>query len=105
MNVSSIHVYLITASLALKVRPLIESSSDEHRANAIMIYAALAKFAGGDHRSNYLEYAQSILVPVILHVTSDHQPTRKAYLEAIKALAKVIDSQHLPNIHFFQYCL
>ena len=95
MNVSSIHVYLITASLALKVRPFIESSSDEHRAAAITIYAALAKFAEGDHRSTYLDYAQSILVPVLLHVTSDHQPTRQACLEALKAVAEVIDNQHL----------
>eukprot|EP00092_Neocalanus_flemingeri_P030660 GFUD01033291.1.p1 GENE.GFUD01033291.1~~GFUD01033291.1.p1 ORF type:complete len:734 (-),score=118.58 GFUD01033291.1:148-2226(-) len=95
MKVSSIHVYLITASLALKVRPFIESSSDEHRAAAITIYAALAKFAEGDHRSTYLDYAQSILVPVLLHSTSQHEPTKQSCLEALNALAKVIDNQHL----------
>ena len=93
MNVSTIHVYLITASLALKVRPFIESSSDEHRAAAITIYAALAKFADGDHRSTYLDYAQSILVPILLHSTSEHEATKRACIEALNALAQVIDNQ------------
>ena len=83
------HIHPVTSSLALKVRPFFESSSDDHRAAAISIYSCLARCADGEHKTSYLDYAQSILVPVLLHSTSPHQPTSQACLTTLTSLARV----------------
>merc|ERR1719370_469302 len=50
----------LTATASLKVRPYFDSSSDDHRAAAVSVYGALAGFAIGEHRSQYLDHAQSV---------------------------------------------
>lgn len=89
------HLHPLTSSLALKVRPFFESSSDDHRAAAISIYSCLARCADGDHKTSYLDYAQTILVPVLLHSTSLHLPTRQACLDTLTSLARVTQFQPL----------
>ena len=96
-HVPAHHLHPLTSSLALKVRPFFESSSDDHRAAAISIYSCLARCAEGDHKASYLDYAQSIIVPVLLHSTSAHLPTRQACLETLTSLAKVTEFQPLIN--------
>jgi len=89
------HLYPLASSLALKVRPFFESSSDDHRAAAISVYSSLATCADGDRKTSYLDYFQSILVPILLHSNSSHIPTKKACLTTLKSLALVIEFQPL----------
>jgi len=92
------HLHPLTSSLALKARPFFESSSDDHRAAAISIYSCLARSAdSGHHKTSYLDYAQTILVPVLLHSTSLHLPTRQACLDTLTSLARVTQFQPLIN--------
>ena len=64
----------MVASLALKVRPYFESSSDDHRAAAISVYSCL--YTDTEDAARYLDYAATILTPVLLHSNSDHDHTR-----------------------------
>eukprot|EP00092_Neocalanus_flemingeri_P105615 GFUD01135406.1.p1 GENE.GFUD01135406.1~~GFUD01135406.1.p1 ORF type:complete len:827 (+),score=184.53 GFUD01135406.1:272-2482(+) len=91
------HIHPLTSTLALKVRPFFESSSDDHRAAAISIYSCLARCADGDHKTRYLDYAQTILVPVLLHSTSLHPPTSQACLDTLTSLARVTQFPPLIN--------
>jgi len=79
----------LTATASLKVRPYFDSSSDDHRAAAVSVYGALAGFAVGEHRSQYLDHAQSWLLPVLLHSSSPHPATSEACLATLRALASV----------------
>jgi len=102
-KISANHIHPIISSLALKVRPFFESSSDDHRASAISVYCCLAKCSDGEERANYLEYAQSILVPILMHSTSEHLATKIACLETLLAIAKVTQFQPLiSNIEGYQ---
>jgi len=96
-HVPAHHLHPLTSTLALKVRPFFESSSDDHRAAAISIYGCLARCAEGDHKTSYLDYAQTIIVPVLLHSTSTHPTTRQACLDTLTSLAKVTEFQPLIN--------
>jgi hypothetical protein len=89
------HLHPLTSTLALRARPFFESSSDEHRAAAISIYSCLARCAEGDHKTVYLDYAQTILVPVLLHSTSLHLPTRQACMDTLTSMARVTEFQPL----------
>jgi len=79
----------LTATASLKVRPYFDSSSDDHRAAAVSVYGALAGFAVGEHRSQYLDHAQGWLLPVLLHSSSPHPATSEACLATLRALASV----------------
>ena len=81
----------LVASLALKVRPYFESSSEDHRAAAINIYSCLDTSRGqeaGDSGTGYLEYASTVLVPVLLHSSSHHTATREACLKTLETIAR-----------------
>ena len=100
------------------MRPFFESSSSSHRAAAISVYGSLAKFATDDHRLLYLDQCHSILVPLLLHASSDHQvsgsvcrlqtiegatlplfqDTRTACLSTLSAMAGVAKHQPLIDI-------
>ena len=87
------HIHPITSSLALKVRPFYESSSDDHRAAAISIYSCLARC------SLMVNIRPAIL---IMHrqswfLSSLHLPTRQACLDTLTSLARVIQFQPLIN--------
>ena len=79
----------LTATASLKVRPYFDSSSEDHRAAAVSVYGALAGFATGEHRSQYLDHAQGWLLPVLLHSSSPHPATAAACLSTMRALATV----------------
>merc|ERR1712037_794578 len=79
----------LTATASLKVRPYFDSSSEGHRAAAVSVYGALAGFATGEHRSQYLDHAQGWLLPVLLHSSSPHPATAAACLSTLRALATV----------------
>ena len=74
----------LVKSLALKVRPYFESSSDDHRAAAISVYSRLDI---GD-QAQYLDYISTVLLPVLLHSSSEHQPTRQACLDTLNTAAR-----------------
>ena len=74
----------LVSNLALKVRPYFESSSDEHRAAAISVYSRLNT---GDN-SQYLDYISTVLLPILLHSSSDHQPTSQACLDTLNTAAR-----------------
>ena len=81
----------LVSSLALKVRPYFESSSEDHRAAAINIYSCLDTSRGhesGDSGTRYLDYASTVLVPVLLHSTSPHAATREACLNTLETIAR-----------------
>ena len=79
----------LAATASLKVRPYFDSSSEDHRAAAVSVYGALAGFATGEHRSQYLDHAQGWLLPVLLHSSSPHPATAAACLSTLRALATV----------------
>jgi len=89
-------VHHVQTTIALKVRPFFESSSEDHRAASINVYGALAVFAEGEHASLYIDQSHSILVPLLLHSSSTHQDTSRACLSTLAALAGV--TRHEPLI-------
>ena len=74
----------LVSSLALKVRPYFESSSEDHRAAAISVYSRLYT---GDN-DQYLDYISTVLLPVLLHSSSDHLATSQACLETLNTTAR-----------------
>ena len=74
----------LVSSLALKVRPYFESSSEDHRAAAISVYSRLHT---GD-KDQYLDYISTVLLPVLLHSSSDHLATSQACLETLNTMAR-----------------
>jgi len=90
------YVHHVQTTIALKVRPFFESSSEDHRAASINVYGALAVFAEGEHASLYIDQSHSILVPLLLHSSSTHQDTSRACLSTLAALAGV--TRHEPFI-------
>lgn len=92
------HVHHASTTLALKVRPFFESSSEDHRAASINVYGSLAVFAEGEHRTLYIDQSHSILVPLLLHSSSSHKDTANACLSTLAALAGVTRHQPLVNV-------
>ena len=90
-HVSHDQLTTLVSSLALKVRPFFESSSEDHRAAAINIYSCLG---GGDTgtsdtaRTRYLDYISGVLLPILLHSNSPHEATRVACVETLNTIAK-----------------
>ena len=76
----------LVSSLALKVRPYFESSSEDHRAAAIRVYSCL--HTGGDNDLQYLDYISTVLLPVLLHSRSDHLATSQACLATLQTTAR-----------------
>ena len=74
----------LVSSLALKVRPYFESSSEDHRAAAISVYSRLHTGDPGQ----YLDYISTVLLPVLLHSSSDHGATSQACLETLQTTAR-----------------
>jgi len=93
------HLQSLLASLALKVRPFFESSSEDHRAASISIYSCLGRDTGQqDARSVYLDYAGTVLLPVLLHSNSAHEDTRNACRDTLLTIAKA--TQFKPLIDY-----
>jgi len=72
--------------ISLKVRPYFEMSGNEHRAASISLYGRLARFAEGTFRTVYLDHCQSVLGPVLLYSTSQHQATSEACLKTLEQI-------------------
>ena len=85
----------LAPTIALKVRPFFESSSEEHRAAAISVYSGLGRLAECEECELYLEFAQSVLVPVLLHSTSLHPATATACRACLVATATATRSTQL----------
>ena len=83
----------LVSSLALKVRPYFESSSEDHRAAAIRVYSCLK--TGPDNDLQYLDYISTVLLPVLLHSSLEHEATRLACLETLQSTARATRFQPL----------
>ena len=89
------HLATLVPSLALKARPYFESSSEDHRAAAISIYSCLDTAAAEGTDTSYLEYAGTVLVPVLLHSTSSHAATSQACYTTLETIARATKFQPL----------